>query len=225
MWSVLFVGLASARLAFVLVYWRSYASSPWTIFDIRDGGMNTTVGVAGAILMAVLLAVRHQAWRRPLLASLFSGLSLWVGMTTALDLSRPDTSLPAVVLPDLSGDQVALESFKGKPLVINLWATWCPPCRREMPVLQEAQKKHRDIAFIFANQGESPAVVRNYLGAAGLRLDNVLVDQAGSVAKHVGAAGLPSTLFFDRDGSLVETRVGELSSASLEQRLGILQRP
>ncbi|MFC7513696.1 prolipoprotein diacylglyceryl transferase family protein [Herbaspirillum sp. GCM10030257] len=225
LWSILFVGIASARLAFVLVYWRSYVSSPWTIVDIRDGGMNTIVGISGAVLMAIVLVIKDRTRRRPILASLLTGLALWGGMTTALQAGRPATSIPEIVLPDLAGDRVSLRSLVGKPVVINLWASWCGPCRREMPVLQEAQKMHNDVVFVFANQGESSKVVRAYIDSESLRLENVLLDREGTIAKHAGSAGLPTTLFFDRHGKLVDTRVGELSRASLEQRLTQLQGP
>lgn len=164
-WAILFVGVASGRLAFVLVYWRSYAGSPWTAFDIRDGGINTVVGITGALLMATLLAARYRAWRRPLLASLLTGLTLWGGIATALQVTKPNTSLPTFALSTLDGNTIALQSFAGKLVVINLWASWCPPCRREMPVLQEAQRLHKDVVFIFANQGESANAVRAYVDA------------------------------------------------------------
>jgi thiol-disulfide isomerase/thioredoxin len=225
LWSILFVGVASARLAFVLTYWRNYANSPWTIFDVRDGGVNTAVGICGSVLMAIVLVIKDRTRRRPILASLLTGLALWGGMTTALQAGRPATSIPDVILHKLEGDRIPPGSLVGKPVVINLWASWCPPCRREMPVLQEAQKTHNDVVFVFANQGESAEAVRAYVDAEALRLENILLDKEGAIAKHAGSAGLPTTLFFDRHGKLVDTRVGELSRASLEQRLTKLQSP
>ncbi len=225
LWSVLFVGVASARLAFVLIYWPSYIGRPWTVLDLRDGGMNVVVGIAGAIFMALFLAVRNRPQRRPILASLMVGLALWGAMTTALQAGKATTPIPAITLPDLGGKSVALQSFTGKPVIINLWASWCPPCRREMPVLQEAQKTHKDIIFVFANQGESADAVRAYLIAHALQMENVLIDRHGAIAKQARAAGLPTTLFFDRHGTLVDTRIGELSHASLEERLTKLVSP
>src|SRR5690606_40886240 len=61
----------------------------------------------------------------------------------------------SLALTKLEGGEVRLPTFIGQPTVVNLWATWCPPCRREMPVLRDAQQRYPDIAFIFANQGES----------------------------------------------------------------------
>lgn len=87
------------------------------------------------------------------------------------------------------------------------------------------QKAHSDIVFVFANQGESDGIVRAYIQSQALRLENVLLDEEGAIAKQVGSAGLPTRLFFDRHRRLVDTRVGELSQGSLEQRLMKLQSP
>ena len=85
-------------------------------------------------------------------------------------------------------------------MVINLWASWCPPCRREMPVLAAAQKKNTDVLFIFANQGEDGSTVQNYLTRAGLTLDNVYLDSGTNFGHEVGSTALPTTLFYDPNG-------------------------
>lgn len=225
LWSVLFVGVASARLAFVVTYWSSYADSPWAVFNIRDGGMNTVLGITGAALMAALLAARNKAMRRAIAVSVLTGLTLWGGMIATLQVNRTSKLLPAIALFNLEGQTVALDTLKGKPVVINLWASWCPPCQREMPALQEAQKQHGNVVFVFANQGETAKAVHEYIGSKHLTLENVLLDQTGSIAMHVSAAGLPTTLFFDKHGELVDTRMGEVSQGSLAQRIKQLQAP
>ena len=78
---------------------------------------------------------------------------------------------------------VQLADYQGGPLVINLWATWCPPCRREMPVLENAQRMRPDVTFLFVNQAESMQSVSTYLATQGLNLDNVLFDASGRVAR------------------------------------------
>ncbi len=195
---ILYVGIGSARLPFVFLYWETYASRPWTIFDIRDGGLAVSNGIAAAFLMAVFMGFRNRIWRRPLLASLLTISTLWGGMTLALEASKKPILVPQIVLLDNQGRSVSIDSFVGKPMVINLWASWCPPCRREMPVLRDAQKAHTDVTFLFANQGESLDAVHAYLESESLQLQNVLLDHAGVIAKHVGSFGLPITLFFDR---------------------------
>ena len=73
------------------------------------------------------------------------------------------------------GTTVRLASFEGRQTVVNLWATWCPPCQREMPVLQKAQAARPDVHFVFVNQGESAQQVAAYLARSGLQLRNVLL--------------------------------------------------
>ena len=88
-----------------------------------------------------------------------------------------------------------------------------------MPVLERAQRATPGVAFVFANQGESAETVKAYLAAESLVLKNMLLDPSGSVAAAASAPGLPTTLFFDATGQLVDRRMGELSPATLAQRL------
>jgi len=107
----------------------------------------------------------------------------------------------------------------GRPMVVNLWASWCPPCVREMPVLEEAQETQKDIAFVFVNQGEGPPTVNSFLDEHGLTLRNVVLDRRREVASNTGNQGLPTTLFYNASGQLVTTHYGELSSATLADNL------
>src|SRR5690625_5499717 len=114
----------------------------------------------------------------------------------------------------LSADQ-----YHGKPTVINLWATWCPPCRREMPVLQQAQEKYKDVNFVFINQGERPEQIQEFLQEQDLTLHNMWLDEHGLSGQAIDSKGLPSTLFLDAQGRIVNARLGELSAASLQSHL------
>lgn len=87
-----------------------------------------------------------------------------------------------------------------------------------------AQAAHSDVAFVFVNAGEAPDAVRRYLAAAGLRLPNVLLDAPRALAPAVGAAGYPTTLFYDRHGMLAGRHMGELSRAALDEQLEALIR-
>lgn len=113
--------------------------------------------------------------------------------------------------------------YQGKPTVINLWATWCPPCRREMPVLEQAQKKHQDVNFVFINQGEQAEQILAFLEEQGLDLSNLWLDSNGLSGQAIHSKGLPSTIFIDSSGQIKNTRLGELSAASLEFYLESIQ--
>jgi thiol-disulfide isomerase/thioredoxin len=131
--------------------------------------------------------------------------------------------LPPLSLSSLEGRPVSLADFAGKPTVVNLWATWCPPCRREMPALQQAQATNPDVNIVFVNQGEEAATIAAFLDRQGLSLSNVLVDPQSSTGAALGHSALPTTLFFDAHGRLAGTRIGELSQATLTQRLASLR--
>lgn len=123
----------------------------------------------------------------------------------------------------MKGDQISLSSYVGKPTVINLWATWCPPCRREMPVFERVQNEHPEVNIVFLNQGEAPAKIQQFLTGNKLSLRNVLLDSTGEVARSLGHRGLPTTLFFNAAGHLVDVRVGEFSYPTLNQRIKALK--
>ena len=92
-------------------------------------------------------------------------------------------------------------------MVVNLWASWCPPCRREMPVLAAAQKQQPWASFVFANQGESNATVQRYLSDSQLDLVNVTLDRDTRLGFVAGSMALPITLFYDAQGQLVAPTV------------------
>ncbi len=139
----------------------------------------------------------------------------------ALDLKG--TLLPAISLISLGGEPVSLRQFEGKLTVENLWTTCFPPCRREMPVLAEAQKEYSDAHFVFVNQRESAGKVVIFLAGEKLALHNVLLDSQGEASSQFGQRALPTTLFFHASGRRVDTRIGEVSRATLTERLQILQ--
>ena len=220
---MLIAGLLAARFAFVAVWFDLYRSTPWSMLDIRDGGFIPWAGAAAALLVAVWHGRRRAALRKPLALGLAAGALVWGAMFGAI-LLMENADLPKATLTTLAGEPADLAKLAaGKPMVVNLWATWCPPCRREMPVLAAAQKREAGVRFVFANQGENATTTERYLTAAGLDLDYVLLDPGASFGREVGSRGLPTTLFYDAGGRLVDTHVGELSNASLASKLSRLR--
>ena len=224
--SVLFglflLGLLAARTGFVINYWPHYQAQPWQALDIRDGGFLIWPGVLAVILGGLLMAWRRQDLRRPLGLGLGSGLVFWLLANLGLNIYQQGVRLPEITLRNAAGESVQLADYQGRPLVINLWATWCPPCRREMPVLQAAQAERDDVVFLFVNQAESPQTVESFLSAQGLRLSNVLFDGSGQLAQSVGSMALPTTVFYSAEGRLIGSHLGELSRASLTRYLDSL---
>lgn len=221
--SVLFrlflLGLLAARIGFVIGYWRYFENDPLQMLDLRDGGFLMWPGLLAVVGGAVVWSWRRTGLRRPLGWGLGSGLAFWLLASLASNLYDKGTQLPDMALRNANGESVQLSSYKGGPLVINLWATWCPPCRREMPVLQNAQHQHEDVTFLFVNQGESMQSVSTFLETQGLNLSNVLFDSGGQLGQKVGSMALPTTLFYNAEGRLLASHLGELSQASLARAL------
>lgn len=217
-----------ARLAFVAVWFEHYRNAPWNIFDIRDGGFTPWPGVLAAIIVAIWQGWRHLTLRGPLLVGLLAGTLTWIASLAVIRLGEGPTlsdlgEIPFTTLQDKPETLAGLA--RGRPLVVNLWATWCPPCRREMPVLAAAQHQVPGVTFVFANQGEYAETVQKFLATSQLSLSNVLLDPGKKLGQQLGSMALPTTLFYDASGRLVDTHLGALSSASLASKLNKLQAP
>ena len=124
----------------------------------RGVGLNALVVgsffAAGPTIASLVLSLRRSPALFPT-GMAFVGSAAAALIATSLFLASSQRPLPqGLVLHSLAGEASALDDRKGKPFVINLWASWCPPCRREMPALIAAAKAHPEVRFVFANQGE-----------------------------------------------------------------------
>lgn len=219
LWTSILSGAIGARIGYVLTHLPHYRANMVESLYIWDGGFNPFVGVAATLIVATWLSIgRDIRWTR-VIASLVIGMSTW-GMLHIAGSWRTENApmLIDVMLQNLDGTATPLSSYLGKPVVLNLWATWCPPCRREMPVLAAAQTDNKDVNFVFVNQNESTNEVRGFLKAQALSIDNVLLDQ-GLLATEYNAPGLPTTFFFDRNGRLKHVHMGQLSTPKLADYL------
>lgn len=144
-------------------------------------------------------------------------------------LSRSTSRPAAVLLPDLvletdGGQPKNLRAFAGKPVVLNTWATWCGPCRREMPLLLEEAARRQNVQFVFVNMGEGPEAIRIFLGEVKLKkIPNSLLDKRTELSEILHVQGLPTTLFFDAKGNLVDRHIGEINRDELAGYLGRLE--
>ena len=130
---------------------------------------------------------------------------------------------PELALQDIQGKQVSLQQLQGKPAVINMWATWCAPCRREMPLLQQAQKNHPEVQFVLVNQGEKAPAVADYLQKNQVDVAHIWLDETMQARSALPYQGLPSTYFLNKKGEIVAHSLGEIKHEQLEQYLQQIQ--
>lgn len=127
-----------------------------------------------------------------------------------------ERALPDLSLERLEGGQLQLTSLVGQPTVINLWATWCLPCLRELPMMANMMRRQPDVSFVFADQGEQRATVQTYLAEhPEMALRGVVLDPDQKLSVEFQTHGLPMTLFFDGDGNHVHSHIGELTEVEL----------
>src|SRR5690625_232368 len=228
-WYLLLFSLLAGRLGFVLRFWSAYQPHPVHILNIRDGGFDWRIAL-GTYLFLLLLILwwRRQAFYRLVQSSLLVALVIGLGIAGLqlgseekanwFELGHLDELIPHDGAP---GTRVLahLDDYAGQPMVINLWASWCPPCRREMPVLQAAQQQNQEVHFLFINQWESPDDIQQFIVEQGLQLEHVWLDPLSLSGPAIGSKGLPSTLFVDEKGRIQSTRLGELSAATLQSHL------
>lgn len=222
LWLSLLLALVTARVAFVVRWWPEYVAQPSSMLNLRDAGFSALAGLLALVVTTALIAWRRPSWRRCLTWSVCGGVLVWgfISLTVQRLEAATRLPLPDITLRDMAGHPVALRNLRGKPTVINLWATWCAPCRHEMPVLERAQQQMPGVRFVFANQGESAATVRTFLSAQKLQLDHVVIDGSMQLSQYYSMRGYPSTLFIDAQGHLRDARMGELSAATLAASLG-----
>jgi thiol-disulfide isomerase/thioredoxin len=195
LWRAALAGVVASRLAFVAQFRDAYLAAPATLLDLRDGGWSPVAGFAVALVLLLAFAVRDRTLRGPLAVAVGTAALLGgMGGAGLAALPAGEGLLPALALQGIDGPAVALGSFRGKPTVVNLWATWCPPCRRELPMLQRAQAEHPEVNFVFVDQGESGARVRSFLAAQKLPLKNVLLDPAGQAGAQFASRALQTVV-------------------------------
>jgi cytochrome c biogenesis protein CcmG/thiol:disulfide interchange protein DsbE len=128
---------------------------------------------------------------------------------------------PDFTLQTIDGQAIALSDFATdeKPVVLNFWATWCPPCRVEMPYFQNASRLYDgEVAILGLNQAESAETMAAYARDHGLTY-LLLVDRDMKVNNLYGVLNLPTTIFIDRNGIVREVLIGTISQAVLEDRI------
>lgn len=121
---------------------------------------------------------------------------------------------PATELIMLDGDNLTLDEFAGRPVLLNFWATWCVPCRAELPALAAVAADHTELAVIAVNMQEEAELAGAFLDRIGVTLPAAL-DQDGAIARSFGVVNLPTSILIGPDGTIVARHVGYLDEAGI----------
>ncbi len=171
----------------------------------------SNLGAIALLLLAGSIALFAWAWSNERGDS-SSGQNVEVGREA-----------PDFTLPDLEGNQIALSDHRGEVVLINFWATWCPPCRVEMPDMEAVYREHKDDGFeiLGVDQREPKELVEEFVTERGFSWI-FLLDEDFDVSQEYSATSIPRSILVDRDGTVAHVWRGTLTRSQLEQQLAHL---
>jgi cytochrome c biogenesis protein CcmG, thiol:disulfide interchange protein DsbE len=182
---------------------------------LRKIDKNFLVLFAGLLMgVAVGFTSLYLYRGRPVLGSTSenSGLALSQGL-------HIDSPAPDIILKSLLGEKVRLSDLKGKPVMVNFWASWCGPCRLEIPLIEEAYQTYDSQMVVLAvNDDESKEIIRDFIEETGITFP-ILLDPGGRTAALYQVSGLPTTFFIDKEGIIRGVYMGNLSRSVLERNM------
>lgn len=156
----------------------------------------------------------------------FAGLGFWVALQQGPTQPGPAKADPVATLlnsqlPDAHGQMQALAQWRGKPLVVNFWASWCPPCVREMPELAQLAQQLQPQGIVVLGMGVDTAEhIRTFIEKHQITYPQYVLDSKGlQLSQQLGneTGGLPFTVLIDSKGAIKKTYLGELNFAQLRR--------
>ena len=167
-------------------------------------------------LLSVAAAIQVQRAGTP-------GVAATLPVATPAAPQQVNRPAPQLALPRLdTGAELRLDTLRGRPVIVNFWASWCTPCRRELPALEAFARQHSGadaMQVLAVNVGEAAEQVRSFLEEAGVRDLSVLLDTDSRANAAWGAFALPASFLIDRAGHIRAVRTGEITTADLERWL------
>lgn len=143
-----------------------------------------------------------------------------------LEITNDTPPVPDFTVYNAAGEEVKLSDFHGKPIILNFWASWCSPCKEEMPEFEKAYKKHgKDIHFLMVNitygSGETVEKASSFIESKGYTFP-VYFDTSGFAASTFNISSIPATFFIDKDGNVATYAVGAIDMTDLEKGIQII---
>lgn len=177
----------------------------------------SSAGRNPAFLVALLFIVLA-----PLAYLLFYVVAGAGGAMVRLDHSAGPVDFTATTL---DGRTVRLSSLRGQPVVLNFWASWCPPCRAEAPDFERVHQAYRDkgVVILGVNTSDQTSKAQAFLTETGVSYPNLL-DDRNQLATQFNATSLPTTIFIDREGHVVKRRLGAINAQQLATQIDDLLR-
>jgi thiol-disulfide isomerase/thioredoxin len=173
------------------------------------------------------MKLSRAQWNVLIVVILAAGMA-WTAasrVTSALSTrDRARRATPDFALDTLDGGKFRLADHIGKPVVVNFWATWCPPCRAELPAFEEVYRNNRDqgLVVVGVDVAESPDVVAKYVSEIGLTYP-IALDASGAATELYRIEGMPTTFFVGRDGRIHDMVIGgPLTKAAIESQVAEL---
>ena len=171
---------------------------------------------------------RRATWHGLMALTLILGV-LWIAASRVPGPADPAAAPPAprtgfrapdFTLTTLEGETVTLSDFKGQPVLINFWATWCPPCRAEMPAIQAAYERYaaQGLVVLGVDMAESPDVVAAFVQRFGIRFP-IPLDRDEQVATQYRVRAIPTSFFVDREGVVRSTFTGPMNGPLIADRV------
>lgn len=178
------------------------------IWNVQQRPKPMHKAVAGALMLVLWVAVADAAEPPPL--------------GHRMNPVSPPVAAPDFTLPDMDGVEHSLNDLRGKVVMLNFWATWCPPCRREMPSMQRLYAKYSEqgLVVVAVNQFEDPDLVFEFTGRLSLEPTfPILFDRESRVAESYRVKGLPTTYLIDQHGNIRYQAIGgrEFDHPEVEQ--------
>ncbi len=196
-----------------------------TLDNEKQEQMSESVELAQAT-QTVSATKRRRKMIQMIVLAMFVALCLYTVWSTVLDQPSElydsyelmDKQVPNVTLQGLDGKQYKLSDFRGKPVMLNFWASWCGPCRAEMPLLNKQYEaaKAKGLVVLGINLSENVQTVKGFVKEYKLTFP-ILLDNDSTAADRFGIDPIPTTFFVDKEGIVQDLHIGELDKETLDE--------